>query len=121
MTAEVEDVDDEDESPTEDEIEECLAAYQRVVTAAEADLEDLDLDAELDRVSDRSARRLRHGGQAGLLELRSERERVLALRPCSTRRPKQCSAIERSANALAANGRSSLFRRSMVARFVRAA
>ncbi len=81
MTAEVEDIDDEDESPTEDEIEECLAAYQRVVSAAEADLEDLDFDA--DSIAYQIAARVDFGTEVkqGLLELRSERERVLRLAP----------------------------------------
>ena len=81
MTAEVEDIDDEDESPTEDEIEECLAAYQRVVSAAEADLEELDFDA--DSIAYQIASRVDFGTEVkqGLLELRSERERVLRLAP----------------------------------------
>jgi Lon protease-like protein len=81
VTAEVEDIDDEDEAPTEDEIEECLAAYQRVVTAAEADLEDLDFDA--DSIAYQIAARIDFGTEVkqGLLEIRSERERVLRLAP----------------------------------------
>ena len=81
MTAEVEDIDDEDEAPTEDEIEECLAAYQRVVSAAEADLEELDFDA--DSIAYQIAARVDFGTEVkqGLLELRSERERVLRLAP----------------------------------------
>ena len=81
MTAEVEDIDDEDESPTEDEIEECLAAYQRVVSAAEADLEELNFDA--DSIAYQIAARVDFGTEVkqGLLELRSERERVLRLAP----------------------------------------
>jgi hypothetical protein len=98
MTAEVEDIDDEDESPTEDEIEECLAAYQRVVSAAEADLEELDFDA--DSIAYQIAARVDFGTEVkqGLLELRSERERVLAWRRCSTRPRRPCSATARSAN-----------------------
>ena len=81
MTADVEDIRDEDESPTEDEIEEVLAAYQRVVAAAEADLEDLDFDA--DSIAYQIAARVDFGTEVkqGLLELRSERERVLRLAP----------------------------------------
>jgi Lon protease-like protein len=81
MTADVEDLGDEDESPTEDEIEEVLAAYQRVVTAAEAELEDLDFDA--DSIAYQIAARVDFGTEVkqGLLELRSERERVLRLAP----------------------------------------
>jgi len=74
-------LDDEDESPTEDEIEECLAAYQRVVSAAEADLEELNFDA--DSIAYQIAARVDFGTEVkqGLLELRSERERVLRLAP----------------------------------------
>jgi Lon protease-like protein len=81
MTAEVEDIDDEDEAPTEDEIEECLAAYARVVAAAEADLDDLDLDA--DSIAYQIASRIDFGTEVkqGLLELRSERDRVIRLAP----------------------------------------
>jgi len=81
MKADVEDIGDEDESPTEDEIEEVLAAYQRVVTAAEAELEDLDFDA--DSIAYQIAARVDFGTEVkqGLLELRSERERVIRLAP----------------------------------------
>ena len=81
ITAEVEDVNDDDEAPSEDEIEEVLAAYQRVVTAAEAELEDLDFDA--DSIAYQIASRVDFGTEIkqGLLELRSERERVLRLAP----------------------------------------
>ncbi|MEO8290512.1 MAG: LON peptidase substrate-binding domain-containing protein [Gaiellaceae bacterium] len=81
MTAEVEDLDDDDEAPTEEEVEECLAAYQRVVSAAEADLEDLDFDA--DSIAYQIAARVDFGTEVkqGLLELQSERERVLRLAP----------------------------------------
>ncbi len=81
MTAQVEDLDDDDEAPTEAEIEECLAAYQRVVSAAEADLEELDFDA--DSIAYQIAARVDFGTDVkqGLLEIRSERERVLRLAP----------------------------------------
>ena len=67
--------------PSEDEIEECLAAYARVVAAAEAELDDLDLDA--DSIAYQIASRVDFGTEIkqGLLELRSERERVLRLAP----------------------------------------
>jgi Lon protease-like protein len=81
MKADVEDIGDEDESPTEDEVEEVLAAYQRVVTAAEAELEDLDFDG--DSIAYQIAARVDFGTEVkqGLLELRSERQRVLRLAP----------------------------------------
>ena len=81
-TGEVEVVPDEtDDIPTEDEMEECLAAYARVVAAAEAELDDLDLDA--DSIAYQIASRVDFGPEVkqGLLELRSERERVVRLAP----------------------------------------
>jgi Lon protease-like protein len=80
-TAEVETIPDESDTPSEDEVEEVLAAYERVVTAAEAELDDLDLDA--DSVAYQIAARIDFGTEVkqGLLELRSERERVVKLAP----------------------------------------
>jgi Lon protease-like protein len=80
-TAEIETLPDESDTPLEDEVEEVLAAYARVVAAAEADLEDLDLDA--DSVAYQIAARIDFGTEVkqGLLELRSERERVIKLAP----------------------------------------
>ena len=62
-------------------MEEVLAAYARVVAAAEAELDDLDLDA--DSVAYQIAARIDFGTEVkqGLLELRSERERVIKLAP----------------------------------------
>jgi Lon protease-like protein len=80
-TAEVADLDDDGEEPTDDEVEECLAAYDRVVKAAEAELEDIDFDA--DSIAFQIAARVDFGTEIkqGLLELQSERERVLRLAP----------------------------------------
>jgi Lon protease-like protein len=80
-TAEIEEIDDEADEPTAEEVEQCLAAYDRVVEAAEAELEDLDLDA--DSIAFQIAARVDFGTEIkqGLLELRSERERVLRLAP----------------------------------------
>ena len=80
-TAEVETLPDEHDTPLEDEVEEVLAAYARVVAAAEAELDDLDLDA--DSVAYQIAARIDFGTEVkqGLLELRSERERVIKLAP----------------------------------------
>jgi Lon protease-like protein len=81
QTAEIVDIDDDGEEPTQDELEQCLVAYARVVKAAEAELEDLDLDA--DSIAFQIAARVDFGTEIkqGLLELRSERERVLRLSP----------------------------------------
>jgi ATP-dependent Lon protease len=81
QTAEVADIDDDGEDPTEAELEQCLAAYERVVKAAEAELEDIDFDAE--SIAFQIAARVDFGTEVkqGLLELQSERERVLRLAP----------------------------------------
>jgi Lon protease-like protein len=80
QTAEIETLPDESDDPSEDELEECLAAYARVVAAAEAELEDLDLD---DSIAYQIASRIDFGTEVkqGLLEIRSERERVVRLAP----------------------------------------
>jgi Lon protease-like protein len=81
QTAEVMDIDDVGDNPTEAELEQCLAAYDRVVKAAEAELEDIDFDAE--SIAFQIAARVDFGTEVkqGLLELQSERERVLRLAP----------------------------------------
>jgi Lon protease-like protein len=91
-TAQVTELEDEDEAPSEEEVEECLAAYHRVVKAAEADLEDLDLAAE--SIAFQIAARVDFGTEIkqGLLELRSERERVIRLAPMLNR---AAEAVER--------------------------
>jgi ATP-dependent Lon protease len=80
-TAEVAEIEDDGEDPSEEEVEQCLVAYDRVVKAAEADLEALDLDA--DSIAFQIAARVDFGTEVkqGLLELQSERERVLRLAP----------------------------------------
>jgi ATP-dependent Lon protease len=85
-TAEVTDVEDDvGEVPSEEEVEECLAAYERVLSAAEAELEELDLSAE--SIAYQIAARVDLGTEVkqGLLELRSERERVVRLAPMLNR------------------------------------
>jgi ATP-dependent Lon protease len=80
-TAEIADIEDDGDEPSEEEVEQCLVAYDRVVKAAEADLEDLDLAA--DSIAFQIAARVDFGTEVkqGLLELQSERERVLRLAP----------------------------------------
>jgi Lon protease-like protein len=77
-TAAVERVEDDGEEPTADEVERCLAAYRRVVDAAAADLEELDMAAP---VSFQIAGRVDFGADVKqeLLETRSERARVVRL------------------------------------------
>ncbi len=78
-TAEVDAVEDETDGPSDDERALCLAAYERVVQAADAELDELDRDA--DGLSFQIAARIDLGAEVkqGLLELRSERERVVQL------------------------------------------
>jgi hypothetical protein len=75
-------------------MEECLAAYARVVAAAEAELDDLDLDA--DSIAYQIASRIDFGTEVkqGLLEIRSERERVVHLAPMLNQ---AAEAVEREA------------------------
>ena len=78
-TAEVDPIEDEGDEPTAEERERCLAAYDRVVEAAAAELDDLDRAG--DDVSFQIVARIDLGTdiKQGLLETRSERERVLKL------------------------------------------
>ena len=80
-TAEVDDVPDEDEEPSEEEVERCLAAYRRLLDAADAELDELDLGGA--SLAFQIARRVDLGTDVkqDLLELRSERERVARLTP----------------------------------------
>jgi hypothetical protein len=75
-------------------MEECLAAYARVVAAAEAELDDLDLDA--DSIAYQIASRIDFGTEVkqGLLEIRSERDRVVHLAPMLNQ---AAEAVEREA------------------------
>lgn len=79
-TAEVAAIDDEGEPPSAAEAERCLAAYRRVVAAADTELAELDPEASL---SFQIAARVDFGVEVkqSLLELRSERERLDKLAP----------------------------------------
>ena len=104
-TAEVEPLPDDADAPSEEEVEECLVAYTRVVDAAEAELDDLDLDA--DSIAYQIASRIDFGPEVkqGLLEIRSERERVIRLAPMLNQ---AADAVERDReirNRAAGNGR----------------
>ena len=81
ITAQIDELEDEADEPSPEEVEECLDAYRRVVDAAGADLEDLDPKA--DSIAYQIAARVDFGTDVkqGLLELRSERQRVLRLAP----------------------------------------
>jgi Lon protease-like protein len=92
QTGEVEDVPDEADDPSEDEVEDCLAAYARVLEAADVDVDELDFDA--DSIAYQIATRVDFGTEVkqGLLEIRSERERVVRLAPMLTQ---AAEAVER--------------------------
>jgi Lon protease-like protein len=104
-TAEVDDIADEGDTPSDDEVEECLAAYQRVVEAAEAELDELDLDA--DSIAFQIAARVDFGTEIkqGLLELRSERERVIRLAPMLTRAAEAVAREKEITERASGNGR----------------
>jgi Lon protease-like protein len=78
-TAEVDAVEDDLEEPTEDERAACLAAYDRVVAAADTELDELDREA--DELAFQITARIDLGTEVkqALLETRSERERVVRL------------------------------------------
>jgi Lon protease-like protein len=80
-TAQVARVPDEGDAPAPEEVESCLAAYRRVVAAANAELDELDLAAE--SIAYQIAARVDFGVEVkqNLLEERSERERVVRLAP----------------------------------------
>jgi Lon protease-like protein len=104
-TAEVDEIEDEGETPSDDEVEECLAAYHRVVEAAEADLEDLDFEA--DSIAFQIAARVDFGTEIkqGLLELRSERERVIRLAPMLSRAAEAVAREKEITERASGNGR----------------
>jgi ATP-dependent Lon protease len=81
-TAEVEPIEDEtDELASDEEVARVLAAYERVVTAASAELEELDPEGE--SLAFQIVARIDLGTvvKQDLLELQSERERVVKLSP----------------------------------------
>jgi Lon protease-like protein len=78
-TAEVDEVFDEGELPSDDEIEQCLAAYRRVVAAANAELGEPEREGESLAFSIGARIDLGTEVKQELLELRSERERVVRL------------------------------------------
>ncbi|HEX2110536.1 MAG TPA: LON peptidase substrate-binding domain-containing protein [Gaiellaceae bacterium] len=77
-TGAVDAIEDEGDEPTDEERDRCLAAYERVVEAADAELAELERDAPL---AFQIAARIDLGTEVkqALLELRSERERVVRL------------------------------------------
>jgi Lon protease-like protein len=79
LTARISNVDDGDEAPTADEVEQALEAYRRVAVEAEAEAEEPGSDVE--SLSYWLAARVDFGPDVKqeILELGSERERVVRL------------------------------------------
>ena len=78
-TAEIDEVEDEVDEPTDEERAAALEAYDRVVKAADAELDDLDLESE--NLAFQIAARIDLGAEVKqtLLESQSERDRVVRL------------------------------------------
>jgi Lon protease-like protein len=104
-TAEVDEVEDEGEEPTNDERERCVAAYERVVAAADAELDEL--NAEADSLAFQIAARIDLGTEVkqDLLELRSERERVVRLSPLLDRAAEAVQRDREVRDRASSNGR----------------
>ena len=79
VTAEIAELSDEGDEPTEEERVAALEAYDRVVKAADAELDEIDLAGE--SLAFQIAARIDLGAEVkqGLLESRSERDRVVRL------------------------------------------
>jgi len=78
-TAEIDEVEDEVDEPTDEERAAALEAYDRVVKAADAELDELDLESE--SLAFQIAARIDLGAEVKqtLLESQSERDRVVRL------------------------------------------
>jgi Lon protease-like protein len=104
-TAEIDEIEDDGDEPTDDEREQCVAAYERVVAAANADLDEL--DARADSIAFQIAARIDLGTDVkqDLLELRSERERVVRLSPLLDRAADVVQRDREIRDRASANGR----------------
>ena len=105
MTAQVSPLTDEGGLPTAAEIDRCLAAYRRVAAAAEAEPDEPDTDAE--PLSYWLAARVDFGPEVKqeLLELRSERERVVKLAGLLDRAREAIAWAKTAHERAATNGR----------------
>jgi ATP-dependent Lon protease len=104
-TAEISPLDDGGEDPGPEEIERCLAAFRELAEAAGAELEEPDPDAE--GLSFWIAARVDFGPEVKqqLLELRSERERVVALAKLLQRAHEAVRFARTARERAATNGR----------------
>ena len=104
-TAEIDEVEDEDDEPTVAERRRCLAAYDRVVSAADAELDELDREAE--SLAFQIVARIDLGTEVkqDLLELRSERARVVRLATLLDKAAKSVAREREIRSRAASNGR----------------
>ncbi len=104
-TAEVDELDDAGDEPTDEERARCLAAFDRVVAAADAELDELDRESEF--LSFEIAGRIDLGTDVKqeLLETRSERERVVRLAGLLDRAAKAVSREREIRERASSNGR----------------
>jgi Lon protease-like protein len=104
-TAEVDDVEDEGDEPTDEERARCLAAYDRVVAAAATEVDELDRDAG--DLAFQIAARIDLGPELkqSLIELRSERERILRLEKLLDRAADAVAREREIRERAASNGR----------------
>lgn len=104
-TAEVDELDDAGDEPTDEERARCLAAFDRVVAAADVELDELDRESEF--LSFEIAGRIDLGTDVKqeLLETRSERERVVRLAGLLDRAAKAVSREREIRERASSNGR----------------
>ncbi len=105
LTARVDGVDDEDEQPTAEERERTLEAYDRVVAAAEAELDEFDRAGR--DLAFQIAARIDLGTEVKqqLLEMRSERGRVVELAGLLDRAAEAVARVRESRTRGSGNGR----------------
>lgn len=104
-TAEVAELEDEADEPAPEERARCLDAYDRVVVAAAAELDELDREA--DELAFQIAARIDLGTSVKqtLLELRSERERLVRLVPLLERAARAVAREREIRERASSNGR----------------
>ena len=104
-TAEVEGFSDLEGAPTDEERERCLAGYDRVVSAAEAELDELDRGAP--DLAFQIVARIDLGADVKqeLLEMRSERERIVRLEGLLERAAAAVAREREIRHRAASNGR----------------
>ena len=104
-TAAVDELTDVEDEPTADEAARCMRAYERVVAAADAEADTLNPDAG--SVAFQIAARIDLGTEVkqALLELRSERQRLVRLTPLLDRAAEAVAREREIRQRAAGNGR----------------